>query len=342
MSTKGEFLTQSVDEQPFPWLFEAGSAITNCPADSWKRTNILSNVAASFVTFNQSERILEETNAERIFYHNDFSGRTYGDLATNILKKWEGRQEPSLACILYKAADRFDLSAGQRTAVLVAAMLGSEESGHAYHNASHNRKVVLQSIRLAAEVNLSASDAARLLISAATHDLGHDGKGNRENGAHAPFHLEKMAFDYARPYLKAAGLSDGDLDDIKTIILATDVTPIGHKNAPARILAEGRLNELPAELSLLQNKPGLLKLARMISVADVAPSAALSAEMGWRENILVSHEAGFDASVENYDNFSKAVQASFDALPEAKAVYGNNPETIRKEMPAYVRSLSKL
>lgn len=338
MSMQSDVYKQSTQDQPFPWLFQTGSIITTCPDDAWHKAKILEHVAHSFVTFKDSEILLEETNASRVFFNNDFSGRTYGDLATNILKKWEGRGEPSLACILYKASEKFCFNSQQRAAVLVAAMLGTDETGLAYHNAPHNRKVVLQAIRLAVAGDLKPDYAVKLFIGAAIHDLGHDGKGNMADGKHMPFRLEKQSFECARPYLKAAGLSDHDMDDIRAIILATDVSPLGTEHSPTWIVAKGTWNELPQELARLKDRPDLQRLARMLAVADVAPSAALSKEFSHLESGKIAAEFKGQNTATGFDLFSKAVAPAFD-LSEARKVYGDTPDRVREGMPGYLQSL---
>lgn len=344
MSARGVFHMQVQPAHPVPWLLEAREAIAACGPQSWNQARILENFTRSYATFRQSENALKEDvkdykgiNAESVFFQKHFSGPTYGDLATRILKKWEGQEAPSLPCILYKAAQKFGFKDEHIRVAMVAGMLGMEDAGHEYHNASHNRKVVLQAVRLATEADLSSGDTAKLLIAAAIHDLGHDGKGNIIDGTHVPFRLEKQSFECARLYLEAARLSSEDTEDIKYIVLATDVSPLGNPNASAHLIATGQWDKLPEELSGLKERPDLQKLARMIAVADIASSAALSREIGAFENELISKELGKGSTASGYEFFSDAVSAEFQ-LPEAASVYGDNPKRIRKEMRAYLES----
>lgn len=331
-SLKRAFYDPSDSASVPPALAEARTIIREIlPEEPWKASSVMFSLHDAIQKFQSSSSMLIKADFDKVFLSNRFIGKRFGAAAFRLIEQCDNSSQPSLASINSRAADYFKMDGRDRAALMVASVLGSVDTGFPYHNAGHNRKVVMQAMRLtAAAAELSSRDVAKLLVAASIHDLGHNGKGNVENGVHKPFLLEKQAFEHARPYLAQAGLTPDELEDIKTLVLATDVSPLGSKDSPSYIFATSP-QEVPPELARLNLSKPLAKSARILQVADIASSAALCCEQSRKECAAIAREMNFG---ENYNKeasfrfFMNACEPIMQALPETKKVYGDNPAHI--------------
>jgi hypothetical protein len=127
-----------------------------------------------------------------------------------------------------------------------------------------------------------------LMIGACIHDLGHDGVGNTVDGVHETGRLEKRSFEFARPYLMAAGLDNEDrLADLRIMLLCTDVSPLYSPDTPVNQMKAayqyhylggkegGSAPELNDDLKILLDRPDLTLMGLILHEADIAASAGL-------------------------------------------------------------------
>jgi len=304
-----------------------------------RRRHLLLNAQSASGDFVSSVAMLEQANFTKLFLDNSTTGVEFGHGTYNLLQEWSKKQnQPSLSSILLSAGEYFGVSEQDKAFLAVAGILGSEETDLEYHNAEHNLKVSLMAIRLcAASTDLTAHDKTKLMIAAAIHDLGHDGKGNMENGVHVPYRLEKQSFELAKPFLKQMGMSDDDLEDIKVMILGTDVSPMESPDAPQRRVTEGK--NFPPELKRLENNPKLLKMTRMLAIADIACSSSLHPDQTDYETRNVAQEVGKDASSMKYEEvakffgfFAQKCGGILHTVPEARFVFEDNHKHVHAQM----------
>jgi len=301
-----------------------------------RRRHLLLNAKAASGDFTSSFAMLDQANFTKLFLDNSTTGAEFGHGTYNMLQEWSKKQnQPSLTSILLKAGEHFGVSEQDKAFLAVAGILGTEETDLEYHNAEHNLKVSLMATRLAAASgDLTAHDKTKLMMAAAIHDLGHDGKAGNldENGVHVSYRLEKQSFELAKPFLKKMGMSDDDLEDIKTMILGTDVTPMGSPDAPQRRVTEGA--NFPPELARLENNPKLLKMTRMLAIADIACSSSLHPDQTNFETKNIATEVGRkDANIPDFFCFfAQKCGGILETVPEASFVFEDNHKHVYAQM----------
>lgn len=219
---------------------------------------------------------------------------------------------PSLPAMILAAADAFEIDGETPSlkAALVAGLLGEWANALPYHGNVHYKKVLFHAIRLAAAHNeihegtdrvLKPGQIALLMAAAAVHDLGHDGKGNGFGETYVRSRLEQYACDLARPYLYAAGFGPMQYDDLETMILCTEVTPIDSPKNPMRQMKtmwrhcfEGAERPvLEGKLRRLYDRPDLVLMAMILHEADLATSAGMTYDATKFETVLFRAEMGF-------------------------------------------------
>ena len=201
-------------------------------------------------------------------------------------------------------------------AMLVASILAEIPHDLPYHNNLHFRKVLLHVMRMVAVHNykiykdtschLSKVDIAKLVIGACIHDIGHEGKGNFIDHKYHLAMIEQRSYDYAYPYLKHAGLDDDILDDIRVMLIVTDVSPVGDPISPVNQLRsayeyhfgmdadsheEDRFS-LSDELVVLKEDSHLCFLCVMLQEADIMNSAGIDYDITRFESVAISKEIG--------------------------------------------------
>ncbi len=328
-----------VPAAPPPTLYNAMHIIDGMSMDAgWRRNSLRDHSHAIAGDYARSSAVLDHSDFKRLFLDNTITGQKFGQGAYDLLKKWSHGKEPSLSSILLRAGEHFGVSEKDQGFLALAGILGTEETNLDYHNAEHNRKVVLQATRLAAaSEDLTPHDKAKLMIAAAIHDIGHDGKGNGMGESHVQYRLEKQSFELAKPYLEKMGMSADDLEDIRTMIFGTDISPMGSPTAPQRRITEGK--DFPAELSRLESDPKLLKMTRMLAIADIACSSSLHPDQADYETRNVAKETGKDTSqmkdedvAKFYGFFAQNCGGILETVPEAAHVYGDNHKHVYENM----------
>ncbi|MGB4106975.1 MAG: hypothetical protein WBK55_04180 [Alphaproteobacteria bacterium] len=233
-----------------------------------------------------------------------------------LLRRWQlAERTPSLAAMSIFAIRNFGINLPQEIlhAVLAGSVLGEVENNLPYHNNLHYKKVLLQMMRLIAMHNsiyegtdqaLDGSTIGMLILGACIHDLGHDGKGNTIKGLFEQGRLERRAFDLARPYLEVCRMGESDLDNLKVMLLCTDVTPLGDPANPLNQMKAayryhflghkkkmGPLN-LDPELEALETNPHLAMMCMILHEADMGTSAGLDYTLTTYETSTYKREMG--------------------------------------------------
>lgn len=149
-----------------------------------------------------------------------------------------------------------------------------------YHNAQHFLEVMLSALYLARIAGLESRRAARVVTAGLIHDFHHDGS---RAGA-APFRLEQLAVQRARPYLREANVDAAQIAQLEALVLATEPragVPFareshrGHQRGTALPVTG---TALPRALERLNTEPELAQDAVMLAEADVLPSIGLTIE----------------------------------------------------------------
>jgi hypothetical protein len=236
----------------------------------------------------------------------------------DLLRAWHTQgNPPSLPalCILGIEHFRLELAPDMIQAVLTAAILGEIENPLPYHNNMHFRKVLLQLLRLVHVHNeiykgtaraLGPEQVAWLMMAACIHDYGHDGVGNTLRGVHHPGYIERRSYTMAEPYLMRLHLSDEGMLYLRTMLLSTDVSPLGDPgNYMNQMKAAYRFHflgerkglqslNLDRELMLLQKDPALATMSLLLHEADISTSAGLHYDITKYETALYAREIGED------------------------------------------------
>ncbi|MCK5373866.1 MAG: hypothetical protein KAJ40_01135 [Alphaproteobacteria bacterium] len=204
-------------------------------------------------------------------------------------------------------------------AILVASILAEIPNNLPYHNNLHFRKVLLHVMRMVAVHNykiykdtsrhLSKIDIAKLIIGACIHDIGHEGEGNFIDHKYHLAMIEQRSYDYAYPYLKHAGLDDDILNDIRVMLIVTDVSPVGDPISPVNQLRsvyeyhfgmDADSHEdvyLSSELTVLKEDSHLCFLCVMLQEADIMNSAGVDYDITRFESVAISKEIGLSHSL---------------------------------------------
>lgn len=263
------------------------------------------------------ERYLTVNKAMQYIFTPDLSVDENTRNSVDLIQKWHAAEEDScVAAILCSAMTQFDFRVGEDDdlirGILFSSILAEVPNALLYHNNLHFRKVVLHVVRMIVAHNamfegtnhsLDKSQVTALLIAAAIHDLGHQGKGNITNRKYEMAKTEKRSFELAAPYLREAGISEELLCDIRTMLIGTDVSPFGDPISPANQVRaayeyhygtaeDDEALELCEDLIVLESNADLCMMCLMLHEADIMNSAGLSYEITCQESIFVSKEIG--------------------------------------------------
>ena len=195
---------------------------------------------------------------------------------------------------------------------------GATYSGNpnGYHNSRHMQEVVLNAMFLLTvydtrqaemKIKLDEDDKALLLFAALSHDLGHDGKTNREGEKMVPFRMEKLSVAYTLPF---AGkyMSEDEVKkfsaDFETIVCATDIGSyqdffngvLAYYHGEEDYLPD--TTDIPAELLPLASSEKLTELAAMLCDADIFSSIAYNFSCCWEQSLNLASELSGGVSVQ--------------------------------------------
>lgn len=288
----------------------------------------------------------------------DPPGPDWAQQIESLFSAWETDRHahgPDLSDLVTIGLTRFgvDPESVYAQGAAIAAILGETENPMEFHNPVHHRKVLFHGLRLIEENNrlfandpraiLAPEETALAMAAICIHDLMHDGKGNGHGKSYVPGRLEQQAFDRARPWLHAAGLDTEDLLDIESLILSTEVTPIGDPAAPAARMRSayefhfqgGLVCELTGKLTRLQGRRDLARIGMLIHVADIANSAGVSPAMSRHETALFMRECGIaDSGTDPLPAFLTGVGAAIDQFEPARLLYEPSRKMILKTIEA--------
>jgi len=172
-----------------------------------------------------------------------------------------------------------------------------------YHNEIHFKDVVavtgnlLDKHQKAGFVKLTKQDMIITMASAIGHDLDHRGYSNPVDNK--TFN-EEESFRVMLPYLRAANMSENDIEKVHTILIAT--SPNGgnqYVKALAQAKREGRVvthkeldpdNNFPQLKKLINNKK-LLQMAAIVTDADLYASSGAGLKSHRAMNEALTKEA---------------------------------------------------
>ena len=142
-----------------------------------------------------------------------------------------------------------------------------------------------------------------LLAAAAIHDIGHKGESNIIDRKYYSGKTELRSFDYAYPYLKAAGFYKSMLEDIRIMLHTTDASPFGDPISPSnqmRAAYEYHYGTSDSEedlvlsddLKILESREKLCLMCLILHEADIMNSSGVSYDVTKRESVSIAREIG--------------------------------------------------
>lgn len=237
----------------------------------------------------------------------------YGPRCAAVFDRWEAAGGcPTSTAMISQAIRHFGLDPDDKIvrATFVCAVLAELPNDLEYHGNDHYRKVLFHTIRLLALHNRQADDDKKLddgqlaltMAAACIHDLGHPGGDNAKEGVYAPGLMEQKSFDYARPYLEAAGLNAEQIGQMETIVFCTDITFFAGDNSPCARMkkiykhyfwhddSEDVTMMMMGKLRRYEDNPLLVLMAMLLHEADIGTSAGLSYERTIAETVSFLRE----------------------------------------------------
>lgn len=230
------------------------------------------------------------------------------------------------------------LAPDQSLPCVMAAVLASAPSPMPFHNHHHTREVVMLAMMLSQKLPLQAR--VELFVAACIHDFVHDGMGNMRGGKHTPMRLERKSLDAALPYLVAAGLSEEIFRRVMAMVLSTDVSkPDKNSISPAEWMRKAYAGEsgagCPEPLQPLFADKSLAHQAALLEDSDLGTSAGLPYKFAQRMTALIAEETRVLAPTpQTLIGFIDHICHGAFITPEAKALFGENMQTLRAEAEA--------
>lgn len=323
------------------------------PESSWGAVSGLSRRLHEIEETLSADLAILHEEADFIFSA-DLDPAVYTRQVTDLFQRWHRTgKAPSLCAIAIFGMQNSGMDADDplAPAVMMAGLLGEVDSSLPYHSNMHFRKVLLQTISLAAVHNdmydgqvreLQRDHVALLIVAACIHDLGHDGKSNTAGGTYMPSRAEKRSFGLAKPYLAAAGLDEAELEDILVMLIATDVSSLEKRASPAEQMKQayryhflkGAAVSLDGGLEILQKRADLVTSSLLLHEADLSTSAGLEYGITTFETALHREEsAGDRARPSHVVSFLEKICGGM--LSDAgKKLYAANMQTILQKAKA--------
>lgn len=280
------------------------------------------------------------------------SAQEVGQTLTEVYTKYSDVERPSIPAVLKSAFKSLNVSPDmpEYKAAMMAGVAAESATQNGYHNAQHTLEVVSNAVYLAQLNNqladegkpgaerLNPQEAARLVLAATIHDLGHDGGSNTVTGADGQkqlvqFRLEADAVQRAEPFMKAAGVSQDGIDEVRTMVLGTDPTGPHEKVKEAYkyhfVSGNIDLQKFPEQMEGMVADSKLALRSAILSDADLLSSGGLSVEYQQRQSARLGQEAKMDFTNPNAVLFftDKVVGGSFTSA--AGQSFNPNLETIR-------------
>lgn len=181
-----------------------------------------------------------------------------------------------------------------------------------YHNKQHVCEVMLCSHYLARSVDLGPHETLEIILAALFHDFRHDGDSLND----APFRLERNSINLARPYLLAAGVTEGQCRKLAALVLATHPQaglPVAHAyySHHHRAAPRPRIPANAPELAELDN-PDNAKHALLLCQADILPSLGLTIDYALMLQEKLAQEWGMPLGIEDKVRFIDSTRHLFD------------------------------
>ncbi len=322
------------------------------PDRSWSgRTKILENYNRILERF---EGDFVQSQSDMLYLFNDQSDlKAQSESTAQLMTSWrESESVVSIPAMMASVLSVFGFSEKdheQIKCILMAGVLAEVPNSLPYHNVMHFRKVVFHMIRMIIAHNyifsggqnvLKVGDVTQLLIAACIHDLGHDGGGNIVDRVYYMGRIEKRSFNLALPYLKACGLSEEFLENIRIMLIGTDASPFGDPFSPVcqiRAAYEYHYGSdeeeasllLREDLSILRERSDLTLFCMMLHEADVMNSAGVSYEVTQKESVAIAREIGTEASPEDTLLFLEKICHNEMQTHSAQYLAQDNFESIR-------------
>jgi len=237
-----------------------------------------------------------------------------GQIISDYFTHWRTHGGPSVPAMMLVTAEKLDIDIHEKCfrAAIVIGICAEIVNDCPYHNNAHFREVMAFMIRNCVTNNelveysergaefLDGPDLAKCMLAAAGHDLRHDGSGNAGSDGHTPYRLEQYSFDLMQPYLSRIGLEDADLQDIRIMVLITDVTADKGGISPLRYMRSAYFSHfhgmeldaevLPPELASLASDARLAVMCALMSDSDLGPSAGTNYAFNQKMTILIGRE----------------------------------------------------
>jgi hypothetical protein len=179
-----------------------------------------------------------------------------------------------------------------------------------YHNQHHFTDVAAMTANLLAKNDemaktgaapaLSKQEIALTFVAAIGHDLDHEGKGNPPDN---PLLNEQKSFELMAPLLEEAGLSQGDISKVHTILMTTSPNgPHSILKAVAQAQREGNTVDFSSikgadkfpDLKGLLSNPKLTQMAAIVSDSDLYASSGAGEEASVMMSGKLSNETQMD------------------------------------------------
>lgn len=229
---------------------------------------------------------------------------------------------PSVADTIRTAADTLGIGLDPARRAQIEALGAIAQTDHtgAYHNERHFREVVACTAFLLSQIGDRLNDDQKylLLVAAAAHDIGHDGTSNKLADGHRPYRLEDLSFAAVAPLLRARGMNEGDLRDLKALLRATDISKAApDQPSPAQAVRE----EIAlAGLETFRDNADLRLMATVLQAADIMPSAAISERCSRDMSDYLETESGLPATPQNFAWFADNIaRGALSSVPDVGA-----------------------
>lgn len=248
---------------------------------------------------------------------------TIAECLTATYRRWDIQQDAKLVELTRAFIDH--LGAGHdplgQTCLEVAEHV-THWGGHSYHSDRHHAEVatntmVITSIaRRRGEVVRTRSRLLALTASIA-HDLYYDPAST----GMSPFELETISAQALDRVAQRCGVTTGDRDILNCLVLATYP---GFRSDLREILAGRQARRsLPLPLSLIEQRPGLARLAAVVSDADLLSSVGLTERWHDVQRSRLEQEIGRSISAKDDAAFLDVVVGSRFLSPGAQYFDGN-------------------
>ena len=195
-----------------------------------------------------------------------------------LYRHWQRTAGPDLVRLTDALLDHIGLRAGTPLAGTCreAAAAVSRWQGSAYHSARHHAEVatnamVLATISARQGGAIPPHELGLLLAAALAHDIYWE-----SDGGQARFAAEERSAEALDAIAARCGATEGDRLAMRVLVLATE--PKSRAEIADLVAGRGAADRLPRPLAPLHGNKPLLRLASILSDADLLSSAGLTQE----------------------------------------------------------------